>query len=71
MLLPRKFRFPMAAGATRKEVAENSALMNDSPSETIVPVPTAASVGTSCLTSMPKLEPVCSTGASRYPSARR
>ena len=55
----------MTAGATRKEVAENSAFMNDSPSETIVPVPTAASVGTSCLTSMPKLEPVCSSGISR------
>ena len=71
MLLPRKFRFPMAAGTTRNEVLEYSALMKDSPSETIVPVPTALSMGSSCLTSMPKLEPVCSTGASRYPRARR
>ena len=55
----------MTAGRTRNELPENSALMIDRPSETIVPVPTTVSVGISCLTSMPKLEPVCSTGVSR------
>jgi hypothetical protein len=71
MAFPRKFRVPTVTGRTRKELPENSALMKDRPSETIVPVPTALSVGISCLTSVPKLEPVCCTGASRYPMARR
>ena len=44
---------------------ENSAFINDRPSETTVPVPTVQSVGISCLTIVPKLEPVCTTGASR------
>lgn len=38
--LPRKFRGPMAVRETRKDVLENSALLTESPSATIVPVPT-------------------------------
>ena len=36
-------------GETRNEVLEKSAFMNDSPSETIVPVPTVLRYGVSCL----------------------
>ena len=50
---------------TRNEVLENSAFMIERPSETIVPVPMWLSAGTSCLTSMPKFEPVCSTAPKR------
>ena len=40
---------------------EKSALMMDSPSATIVPLPTALRNGVSCLTSSPKFDPVCRT----------
>ena len=40
MWLPKKLRAPSATGETRNDVLENSALMIDSPSETIVPLPT-------------------------------
>ena len=56
--LPTKLRGPMVTGQTRNELLENSAFMIDRPSETMVPVPTAARPGISCFTSMPKLEPV-------------
>jgi hypothetical protein len=71
MAFPRKFRFPMTTGMTRNELLENSAFMNVRPSAIEVPVPTEQSVGTSCSTSVPKLEPVCCSGVRRYPIARR
>lgn len=61
MLLPRKLRGPIEACERRNDVLEKSALTIDSPSATIVPVPTVARYGVSCCTSEPKLEPVCST----------
>ena len=48
-------------GDRRKDVFEKSALMMDSPSATIVPLPTELRNGVSCLTSSPKFEPVCRT----------
>ena len=50
---------------------EKSALMIDSPSATIVPLPTELRYGVSCLTSKPKFDPVCSTGESLYPRQRK
>lgn len=61
MWLPRKLCAPIDVCETRNEVPENSAFMIDSPSATIVPLPTVARYGVSCPTSVPKLEPVCST----------
>jgi hypothetical protein len=71
MLFPRKVRGPIDARDTRKEVLEKWALMNESPSETIVPVPTELRYGVSCLTAIPKFDPVCSTRDRSYPSARK
>ena len=42
MLLPRKLCGPIDARDTRNDVLEKSALMIDSPSATIVPLPTGA-----------------------------
>ncbi len=51
---------------------EYSAFMNDSPSETIVPLPTPLRYGLSCRTSTPKFEPLCTSGRPiRYPMSRR
>ena len=59
--MPRKLRGPIASGDTRNDELEYSALMIDSPSATIVPLPTVLRNGVSCLTSVPKFEPVCAT----------
>ena len=44
--------------------------MIDSPSATIVPRPTVVRYGFSCLTSMPKFDPVCSTVTGRSRAAQ-
>ena len=62
MSFPRKLSGPIDARDTRKDVLEKSALMTDSPSATIVPLPTEARYGVSCFTSQPKFDPVCTTG---------
>ena len=67
MLLPRKLCAPILTRDTRNDVLEKSALMIDSPSATIVPVPTALRYGFSCPTSVPKFDPVCSTGSEVVP----
>ena len=46
-------------------MAEYSAFITDSPSETIVPVPTVVRNGDSCLTSTPKFEPLCTKGRTK------
>jgi hypothetical protein len=61
MLLPRKLCAPIDVRDTRKALFEKSALINDSPSATIVPLPTETWNGVSCRTSVPKFDPVCST----------
>ncbi len=72
MSLPRKLRAPSSARRSRNEVLENSAFMNDRPSETIVPLPTPLRYGFSCRTSTPKFEPLCTSGRpNRYPTKRR
>lgn len=65
MRFPRKLCAPIAVGDSRKEVLEYSAFIRDSPSATMVPVPILLRKGLSCLTPVPKLEPVCSTGERR------
>ena len=71
MELPRKLWAPMDTWDSRKDVLEKSALMTDSPSATIVPRPTETWNGVSWRTSVPKLDPVCSTVDRSYPRARR
>jgi len=68
MSLPRKLRGPIDVRVTQKDVLETSSLMIASPSATIVPVPTEHRLGFACSTTMPKFDPVCSTGERRYPS---
>lgn len=45
--------------------------MTDSPSATIVPLPTFTRYGVSCCTAVPKLDPVWSTRERSYPRALR
>ena len=71
MLFPRKLFGPMDTGDTRKDVLEKSAFMIDRPSATIVPLPIVLRNGVSCPTSVPKLNPVCSTSHRSYPIQRR
>lgn len=71
MLFPRKLYGPIEARDTRKDVLENSALTMESPSATIVPLPTEHRYGVSCCTSVPKFDPVCSTRDKSYPRPRR
>ena len=61
MWFPRKLSAPTDVRDTRKDVLEKSALMIDSPSATIVPLPTELRYGFSCFTRWPKFDPVCST----------
>ena len=61
MLLPKKQRAPIDTPRTGTSVAEKSAFMTDSESETIVPEPIVVSSAASCLSSVPKFEPVCSS----------
>ncbi len=71
MLFPTNVRAPTVARDTRNDVLEKSAFMMDSPSETIVPLPTEVRYGVSCLSSSPKFDPVCSTVDNPYPRPRR
>ena len=48
---------PIDARDTRKDVLEKSALMIDSPSATIVPLPTELRYGVSCFTSRAEVRP--------------
>jgi hypothetical protein len=61
MLFPMKLRLPMVIGNMRNELLEKSAFMIDTPSESMVPLPTVVSRAESWRISVPKLEPVCST----------
>ena len=69
--MPMKVRGPIAARDTRNEVLETSSFTTFSPSATIVPLPTEVSKGFEVITSLPKFDPVCSTGLRRYPSQLR
>ena len=71
MWFPRKLCGPIDARDTRKDVLEKSALMIDSPSATIVPLPMELRYGVSCFTWVPKFDPVCTTCERSYPSQRR
>jgi hypothetical protein len=68
---PRKFSAPIRARDTRNDVLEQWALRIDSSLAHTVPVPTETRYGLSCLTSVPKFEPVCTTGVRWYPRRRR
>ena len=61
MLFPTKFCGPIDTRDTRKDVLEKSAFIIVSPSATMVPLPIVVRYGVSCPTSVPKLDPVCST----------
>ena len=71
MRLPRKLRAPIERRDSRKDVLEKSALMIDSPSATIVPLPTELRYGFSCLTLPPKFDPVWTILPRSYPRPRR
>jgi hypothetical protein len=66
-----KFSAPIDARDTRKDVLEKSAVMIDSSLAHTVPLPTATRKGFSCLTCVPKFDPVCTTGDSWYPTPRK
>src|SRR5262249_32467156 len=55
----------------RNDVLETSSFTRISPSATIVSLPTALRAGCAWFTSMPKFDPVCTTGDRWYPSACR
>ncbi len=63
--MPTKLRGPIAARDTRNEVLETSSLITFRPSATIVPVPTEVRNGFVVVTSLPKFDPVCTTGTRR------
>ena len=69
MSLPRKLCAPIETRDTRNDVLEKSALTIDSPSAITVPLPTETRYGVSCLTVVPKFEPVCSTRSQVVPEA--
>ncbi len=59
--MPRKLCAPIEARDTLNDVLENSAFETDSPSATMVPLPTEVRYGESCFTASPKFDPVCTT----------
>src|SRR5436190_15934671 len=65
--LPTKLPGPIAARHTRNEVLETSSLKTFRPSAVIVPVPTNVRKGLVVVTSLPKFDPVCTTGVRRQP----